>query len=132
MRSVREAAHPRCVACSPESASGLKLEFHDLGDGTVRACFHCSTVFQGYPGRLHGGIISTILDSAMTHCLFVQGHQAVTAELSVRFRAPVFLGQTVVAEARMARELYPLFCMEATLLQDGELKATATAKFMVP
>ncbi len=98
----------------------------------MRATFDCARTFEGYPGYLHGGIISTILDSAMANCLFAQGHQAVTAELAVRFRAPVTLDRLAVAEAYATRDLFPLFLMEASLTQDGETKATATAKFIVP
>ena len=130
-RALRDAAHPRCIACSPQSTHGLRLEFDDLAEGGVRATFDCAAVFEGYPGYLHGGIISTILDSAMTNSLFAQGHQAVTAELLVKFRAPVVLERTAIAEARTARDLFPLFMMEASLSQDGEVKATATAKFIV-
>jgi acyl-coenzyme A thioesterase PaaI-like protein len=36
-----------------------------------------------YTGLLHGGMTSTLLDAAMTHCLFMQGVQALTAELTV-------------------------------------------------
>jgi uncharacterized protein (TIGR00369 family) len=130
--ALREAAHPRCIACSPEGQPGLGLEFREVGDGSVQATFDCAAIFEGYPGRVHGGIISTILDSAMTNCLFAQGHQAVTAELSVKFHAPVAVERTALTEARTTRDLFPLFLMEASLHQDGITKATATAKFLVP
>jgi uncharacterized protein (TIGR00369 family) len=107
------------------------LDFEDAGDGSVRATFDCATAFEGYPGYLHGGIISTILDSAMANCLFAQGYQAVTAELTVKFRAPVVLERAAVTEARATRDLFPLFLMEASLIQDGQTKATATAKFII-
>ena len=128
---MRGAAHPRCIACSPHNEHGLGLQYDDGGDGSVRTTFDCASVFEGYPGCLHGGIISTVLDSAMTNCLFAQGHQAVTAELSVRFRAPVRLQRRAFVEARATRDLFPLFVMEASLSQDGDIKATATAKFIV-
>jgi uncharacterized protein (TIGR00369 family) len=131
-RALRDAAHPHCIACSPEGKTGLGLDFHEVGDGSVRATFDCAAVFEGYPGYLHGGIISTILDSAMTNCLFAQGHQAVTAELSVKFHAPVALQRVALAEAHATRNLFPLFVMEASLSQDGQTKATAMAKFIVP
>jgi uncharacterized protein (TIGR00369 family) len=130
-RDLRASAHPRCIACAPQRNSGLRLDFHDAGEGEVRATFDCAAAFEGYPGCLHGGIISTILDSAMTNCLFAQGHRAVTAELTVKFRAPVLLDHVAVAEARTTRDLFPLFLMEASLVQDGQTKATATAKFIV-
>jgi uncharacterized protein (TIGR00369 family) len=129
---LREIAHPRCIACSPDNKSGLKLTFEDAGEGAVRATFDCSAVFEGYPGQLHGGIISTLLDAAMANCLFAQQLQAVTAELSVRFKAPVALKHQATAEAKVVRDLFPLFLMEASLTQDKEVKATATAKFIVP
>jgi len=50
----------------------------------------------------------------------------------VRFRAPVALDRPAVTEAYATRDLFPLFLMEASLTQDGETKATATAKFIVP
>lgn len=128
---LREIAHPRCIACSPDHKSGLRLDFQDAGNGLVRASFDCNADFEGYPGQIHGGIISTILDAAMASCLFAQNLQAVTAELSVRFKAPVFLGHQATAEARVVRDMFPLFLMEASLTQDGSVKATATAKFIV-
>lgn len=129
---LREIAHPRCVACSPDNKLGLRLDFQDAGDGAVRTTFDCSATFEGYPGQLHGGIISTLLDATMANCLFAQDLQAVTAELSVRFKAPVTLKHKATAEARVVRDLFPLFLMEAHLIQDGQVKATATAKFIVP
>jgi acyl-coenzyme A thioesterase PaaI-like protein len=130
--ALREIAHPRCVACSPDNKSGLKLSFQDAGAGAVRTSFDCGVAFEGYPGQLHGGIISTLLDSAMAHCLFAQNLQGVTAELSVKFKAPVFLKHHAQVEARVVRDLFPLFHLEATLTQGDEVKATATSKFIVP
>jgi uncharacterized protein (TIGR00369 family) len=128
---LREIAHPRCVACSPDNKSGLKLNFQEAGEGAVRATFDCSAAFEGYPGQLHGGIISTLLDAAMANCLFAQNLQGVTAELSVKFKAPVVLKHQAAAEAHVVRDLFPLFLLEANLTQDGEIKATATGKFVV-
>jgi uncharacterized protein (TIGR00369 family) len=130
--TLREIAHPRCMACSPDSKSGLRLYFRESEAGVVRATFECGAAFEGYPGQLHGGIISTLLDAAMANCLFAQNLQAVTAELSVSFKAPVVLKHQATAEARVVRDLFPLFLMEGSVTQDGEVKATATAKFVVP
>jgi uncharacterized protein (TIGR00369 family) len=129
---LREIAHPRCVACSPDNKAGLKLNFENAGGGVVRAAFDCSAGFEGYPGQLHGGIISTLLDAAMANCLFAQELQAVTAELSVKFKAPVVSRHQATVEAKVVRDLFPLYLMEASLIQDNEVKATATAKFIVP
>jgi len=73
-----------------------------------------------------------LLDAAMANCLFAQELQAVTAELAVKFKAPVVSKRQASVEGKVARDLFPLFLMEASLIQDGEVKATATAKFIVP
>ena len=73
-----------------------------------------------------------ILDAAMANCLFAQDLRAVTAELSVKFKAPVVLKHFATVEARVTRDLFPLFLMEASLAQEGEVKATAAGKFFVP
>lgn len=129
--SLRDQAHPRCVACAPQLPHGLRLDFRAVGDGSVRATFDCAARFEGYPGCVHGGIIATVLDSAMTNCLFAQGHQAVTAELSVKYKAKVLLDCLAVAEARVTKDLFPLFVLEASLAQEGQVRALATAKFIV-
>jgi len=130
-RALREVAHPRCIACSPRAAPGLKLEFHELPDGAVVCQFTGDSFCEGYPGRLHGGVVSTIIDAAMTNCLFAHGYQAVTAELAVRFVKPALIGRPTSTRARIAKDMHPLYLMEAELTQDGLTRATATAKFIL-
>ncbi len=127
---LRASAHPHCVACSPGHPFGLKLDFHEVGGGGVRASFGCSAAFEGYPGNIHGGIISTLLDEAMAICLVFQNLTGVTAELVVKFKAPVLVNREASVEAKVIRDLFPLFLMEASLTQDGVVKATASAKFI--
>ncbi len=81
---------------------------------------------------LHGGVIATLLDAAMTNCLFAHGHCGVTADLRVRYRHPVVSGEACVLRARIERAAAPLFVLTAELRQNGRCKATATGKFMVP
>jgi acyl-CoA thioesterase FadM len=54
----------------------------------------------------------------------------VTAELTVRFKHPVATGRPATVRARLERDLGPLYLLEAELVQDGEVKATASAKFL--
>jgi acyl-coenzyme A thioesterase PaaI-like protein len=62
--------------------NGLNLSFHVCRDGRVEGRFRCGYAYQGYTGLLHGGVISSILDGAMTNCLFSSGKTAVTAKNS--------------------------------------------------
>jgi acyl-coenzyme A thioesterase PaaI-like protein len=123
-------AHPNCVVCGANHESGLQLEFTLLEDGSVQATFDCDEAFQGYPGLLHGGVISSVLDGAMTNCLFAHGQQGITGELKVRFRHPVAINRTAIVRAWVDRSMPPLHILRAELIQDEWVKAKATGKFM--
>jgi uncharacterized protein (TIGR00369 family) len=123
-------AHPACVVCSDSNKRGLRLRYTPTeGDG-VEAEMDCDRSLEGYGGRLHGGVIAAALDGAMTHCLFALGRTAVTAELNVRFKHPVATGRPATVRARLERDLGPLYLLEAELIQDGTVKAAASAKFL--
>jgi len=99
-------------------------------EGAVEATFPCERVFAGYPGVLHGGIICALLDGAMTNCLFAHGLVAVTADLHVRFRQPVRVNRPALVRARCESGGSPLHRMAAEMLQDGQVVATAAARFV--
>ena len=83
--NIRNLVHPKCVVCSFGNRNGLHLEFDADDDGSVTATFQCEEAFEGYPGILHGGVISSILDSAMGNCMFARGRATVTVEMTTRF-----------------------------------------------
>ncbi|RPI62864.1 MAG: PaaI family thioesterase, partial [Planctomycetaceae bacterium] len=86
--------------------------------------------YEGYEDVLHGGVISSLLDGAMTNCLFAHGIVAVTAELVVRFRHPVAIDVPVSVIGRIVSSSPPLHITEAKVIQDGVVMAVAKAKFM--
>ena len=122
--------HENCVVCGPSNDRGLHLQFVLLADGSVQTSFDCGKAFEGYPGSLHGGVISALLDGAMAHCIFAHGHAGFTAELKVRYRHPVVVDHVAVVRGLIKRYSPPLYLMEAELLQNGQVRATATAKFI--
>ena len=77
--------HSRCLLCGNLNPRSLNLSFQAAEDGGVRTRFKADTELQGYDDILHGGVIASLLDAAMTHCLFHHGVQAVTGDLHVRF-----------------------------------------------
>ncbi len=126
--NIRDYLHPGCVVCSSTNSKGLHLSF-DLDDGRVESTFRCEECFEGYPGMMHGGVISSILDGAMGNCMFAHGKATVTAEMNIKFRHPVKIGQEAVVSARITRVSHPLYLLEAKIVQDGKVKATARGKY---
>ena len=99
-------------------------------DGTVRATFQADSRLQGYDGILHGGVISALLDAAMTHCLWHHGVEAVTGDLRGSFVASIPCDARVEMRAWIASQLPPLYRMKSEIRCGGEIAARADAKFM--
>ena len=123
--------HPFCFACGRENPSGLGLHFTSSRDGWVKAVFACSGCYCGYDGILHGGVIATLLDAAMTHCLFAGGIVAVTVEINVQFRHPVVLNVPVIVSACRERSLGIFHLTRGRLIQNNIIVARATGKFVI-
>jgi len=130
MAVINHRLHGHCVACGPGNPSGLRLKFEKQPDGSVKAAAFCVKDLSGYDGLLHGGVAALMLDSAMTNCLFSEGVTALTAEMNVKYRAPVQIGRAVILRASVKADHDPLFIVSSELRQDGRQKVSAEAKFM--
>lgn len=120
-----------CFACGEQNPGGLKLKFVQEGN-VVSTTFSPPEIYQGYPGILHGGIVSTVFDEVMSQCLWVLGQPAFTARLEVRFRRNIPLLKPVKFEAWIVKRKGPLVELEAkALLEDGQLAAEARGRFML-
>lgn len=130
MAVLRDVHHPLCIVCGEQNDQGLKVSFQACANGGVEARFSCNGAFQGYNGFVHGGVIASLLDGAMTNCLFSHGKAAVTGELTVRYLLPARANVEAVVTAWIKESWAPLHMMEAEMIQDGRVAARATAKFM--
>ena len=123
----RPASHSNCMACG--SNADLGLHFQASGSG-IKASLRLKPEWQGYSGALHGGMTATLLDAAMTHCLFHQGIEAMTAELKIRYLAPVSCPDSIELEAQLVERRKLVYELVAELRSAGVVKARAKAKFM--
>jgi len=130
LNTVRSQVHNDCYVCSSTNNSGLSLEFTPSKDGEVEASFTCDNRFQGYPGYVHGGVVSSLLDGAMTNCMFALGLTPLTAELKVRFRHPLLISQPATVRAWLNHHTPPLYTLEAEIVQENLIKACAWGKFL--
>jgi acyl-coenzyme A thioesterase PaaI-like protein len=96
----------------------------------VRAVFQTNEYLQGYPGILHGGVVASLLDAAMTHCLFHKGVKALTAELKIRYKHAIPSGEQVVVQAQLIKCRPPLYHLKARLLLGSRTMACSEARFM--
>ena len=121
-----------CHVCGLENDSGLHARFFETEDGEVVGVFTPRKEHQGYPGRLHGGVASAILDEAIGRTVNIGDPNAwgVTVELTVRFKKPIPIGSQVRAVGRMTKDSSRIF--EGTgeiVLEDGTVAVQASGKY---
>ena len=125
-------SHSECIICGDDNQNSLRLSFRSRGDGSVVGSFVCRPELQGYKGVLHGGVVASLLDAAMTHCLFHKGIEALTADLHVRYFEPVKCGSIIEVVARILFSRKSFFRLEAEIRNGSDLMARADASFMLP
>lgn len=122
-----------CAVCGVENACGLHARFFELDNGELLGTFTPRDEQQGYPGRLHGGIASMLLDETMGRAVSIGDPDAwgVTVELTVRFRAPVPMDAPVRALGRITSDSRRLFEGSGEIvLADGTVAVEAHGKYL--
>ncbi|NLH83186.1 MAG: PaaI family thioesterase [Phyllobacteriaceae bacterium] len=124
--------HRGCMVCgtTEDNPASLALRFDPTAEGGVAARFTARPEQRGWDDRLHGGMIATLLDGAMTNALIARGIAAVTADLSIRFVAPVPLGVELEVVAEVGDCRHGVHAATARLRYRGRVLARATARFM--
>lgn len=92
-----------CFGCGQTNPAGLKLEFTKISEGTVFTDAVISNNYEGPPGYLHGGIIATILDEAMSKANRSRGVTAMTRQMQVDYLLPVPSGSPIRIEGEVTK-----------------------------
>jgi acyl-coenzyme A thioesterase PaaI-like protein len=86
-----------CFVCGVSNPLGLKLRFYETAPGEVTVNHTVSEEYQGYPGVVHGGIVTSMLDEVLGRVHMGSDPQDTrflyTARMTVHFRKPVPVGQ---------------------------------------
>lgn len=96
-------ANNRCFGCGPANQHGLHLEFLRAKDNSVVCLAVISDSYEGPPGYVHGGMIATLLDEAMSKAVRASGHVAMTRHMEVDYRRPVPSGSNIHIAGRVVR-----------------------------
>jgi uncharacterized protein (TIGR00369 family) len=117
-----------CFACGMDNPHGLRIDWKIEGL-TTTAEFVADRKYQGWRGIVHGGIVATLLDEAMTRLAWLVCGGALTAEMTVRYVAPAPIGETLVIRGEIIKESRKIVEMKASLHDaSGKLIAHSTGK----
>jgi uncharacterized protein (TIGR00369 family) len=119
-----------CFVCGDANPRGLGVRFHREGEAVV-ARFVPGAEHEGYRGRVHGGVLSALLDEAMGWAPCVhKGRFCVAAELSVRFVRPASAGVPLLVRGEMTADRGRLWDTRGEIRDDaGTLIARATGTY---
>jgi acyl-coenzyme A thioesterase PaaI-like protein len=127
----KEPLNPECFVCGDQNPNGMHLAFQD-GDRRAFARWATDGAWQSYKGIVHGGIISSVLDEAMSKAIISSGTEAFTAELRIRFRKKVCVGDVVLVNGWVVSAEKRRILAEASLTsEDAEERAHAWGVFLV-
>jgi uncharacterized protein (TIGR00369 family) len=116
---LAHAAQNRCFGCGQANPVGLHLEFFLADDGSVVSMPTVPTTYEGPPGYLHGGIIATLLDEAMSKAVRTRGTVAMTRHMEVEYLRPVRSGSPIRVEGRVMRSDGRKNWLEAKIVDEG-------------
>ena len=120
-----------CVVCGQDNPYGLRIQYVMGRDGAVTAEWRPTENWEGFEGIVHGGIVSTVLDEAMSKAVAAMNYEALTGELRVRFRHHVAAGENLRIRGWVVEKVKRLVKAEATLTAaDGSERAHAWARFL--
>jgi len=130
----------RCFGCGPANPGGLHLEFVVSGDRaadqsdpapSVIALPVISRDFEGHPGYLHGGIIATLIDEAMSKAVRACGFVAMTRHMEVDYLRPVPSGEPLRLEGKVTQNEGRKHWAEARILSaEGTVLAEGKGLFI--
>lgn len=119
-----------CFGCGRHNPLGFHLEFERDG-GDVVARYTPRREDSGYPGLMHGGLATLLLDEAMGWAMYADRVFAVTATMSTRFRRPVTLESPLLVRGRIDRQRGRRIEVSAELYdEEGERIVEASGLFL--
>ena len=123
-----------CFLCGLKNSYGLKGAFYELENNEIVCIFTPAQEHQSYPGRLHGGITTAVLDETIGRAIMMKSKEevwGVTIEFTTRFKKQIPLGEELRVVGRITNETSRTF--EGTgelLLPNSEVAATGFGKYL--
>ncbi|MGX7729621.1 PaaI family thioesterase [Rhodococcus sp. 2H158] len=91
----------KCFGCGDDQPAGMAMQF-TFGEGLeITGMLDVANRYQGGPGFIHGGILTTAFDEAQGMACMVLRRPVVTGHLQIDFAEPIPLGSVLELRARI-------------------------------
>lgn len=119
-----------CFCCGEKNPLNLSMQFY-YENKVLFSEVIIPKEYQGFANVVHGGIIGTVLDEIMVNYHTLKGEKVVTAEYTIRLKAPCPINKKLRLSSRLVKQTSRIYYMSAEAhLEDGSLIAEATATCM--
>ena len=121
-----------CFICGRENPAGLKMEFFEIEPGIVESRLSVPQEYGGYPGVVHGGVISAMLDECSGRAAQAGPKEFMfTSEIKVRFRKNVPTNEPILVTGALVRRRNRVAFAHGEIRNEaGELLAESDAVFV--
>jgi acyl-coenzyme A thioesterase PaaI-like protein len=120
-----------CFGCAPDHPIGFRLRFAVDGDEVVTR-FTPGERYQGPPGIMHGGLVSTLADEVGAWTVLgLLDRFGFTASLQMKLTRPVRIGVELEGRGRVARASSRVAHVNVRLVQSDVECVAATLAFAI-
>ena len=124
-----------CAICGMDNKYGVHAQFYNMEDGSVMTKFKYREEHQSYPGRVHGGLITAMLDEMGLRALWAkEGSEekfGVTMSLDTKYRKPVPYDEEIIGKGIVIKENNKFFVVDSKILDlQGNVLANGTIKYI--
>jgi acyl-coenzyme A thioesterase PaaI-like protein len=119
-----------CFVCGELNAHGLRIAIRAQGR-RVYADLTLGHDHEGWVDVAHGGIVAALLDEVMEWALFEDEAWGMTAEMTVRYRRPVPVGEPIHVEGWVVEGRHRRYRTAARVLDGaGQVLANAQGTYL--
>lgn len=124
-----------CMICGLDNEYGVKAPFYNMEDGSVMSVFQYKRQHQSYPGRVHGGLITAMLDEMGLRSLWAkelsEATFGVTLSLDTKYRKPVPYETDLIGRGLVVKETSKFVITDASIMDmQGDILANGMIKYI--
>lgn len=124
-----------CMICGLDNEYGVRAPFYNMEDGSVMTIFKYREQHQSYPGRVHGGLIASMIDEMGLRALWAKELSeekfGVTMSLETNYRKPVPYDTELIGRGVVVKDTSKFVVTDACIMDIyGNVLANGTVKYI--
>ena len=124
-----------CMICGLDNEYDVNAPFYNMEDGSVMTVFRYKEQHQSYPGRVHGGMITAMLDEMGLRSLWAKELSeetfGVTISLDTKYRKPVPYETELIGRGVVVKNTSHFIITDSYIMdKEGEILANGRIKYI--